>query len=66
MHTKDPTHRPTGEMKRRTSITLTNDQWAALQAIEYATGAKPSVIIRRALDLALRDRGATHEARSSN
>ncbi len=37
------------EYKRRTTLSLTPELWSWLKGIEEETGARPSVIVRRAL-----------------
>lgn len=39
--------------QRRTTLSLTPELWEQLKAIEAETGARPSVIVRRALEQTL-------------
>ncbi len=44
-----------GEKQRRTTLSLTPELWRWLKGIEEETGARPSVIVRRALQKILNE-----------
>jgi hypothetical protein len=61
METTKPSEPRQGQ--RRTTLSLTPKLWDRLKEIERETGARPSVIVRRALEQCLRDyEDASHPA----
>jgi len=56
------TNPPKGKRRRNTTLSLTPELWSWLKGIEEETGARPSVIVRRALEKILNK--TTREKRS--